>query len=76
MHPGQNWHANSLFVMQMPSSGAVPGGDLCGVWISEKTFVQKKRDILQYHEDQNSLMGDEGKLVKVNFILKEKRNAQ
>ena len=25
---------------------------------------------------KNSLMGDEGKLVKVNFILKEKRNAQ
>ena len=43
--------------MQMPSSGAVPGGDLCGVWISEKTFVQKKRDILQYHEDQKLSYG-------------------
>ena len=66
---------NSIFATQIPSSGAVPGGDLCGVWISEKTFVPKKETYSNIMNTKNSLMGDEEKLGKVNFILR-KRNAK
>ena len=73
MHPGQNWFVNSIFATQIPSSGAVPGGDLCGVWISEKTFVPKKRDILQYHEYQKLSYGRRRKAGESEFYFEKEK---
>ena len=48
------------------------------VWSMDiwKDLSKRKETYSNIIKTKNSLMGDEGKLVKVNFILKEKRNAQ
>ena len=52
-------------------------GETCVEYGYLKRLLSKRKETYSnIIKTKNSLMGDEGKLVKVNFILKEKRNAQ
>ena len=66
---------NSIFATQISSSGAVLRETCVECGYQKRLLSQRKETYSNIMNTKNSLMGDEEKLGKVNFILK-KRNTK